>query len=53
GRHNINIARMTFGRQEAGGKAITALNVDHHVPPDVLKEIEAIESVYAAHLISL
>ncbi|NOZ20398.1 MAG: phosphoglycerate dehydrogenase, partial [Planctomycetes bacterium] len=29
GRHNINIARMTFGRQEAGGKAITALNVDH------------------------
>ncbi|MEW6354689.1 MAG: phosphoglycerate dehydrogenase [Planctomycetota bacterium] len=53
GRRAINIARMTFGRQEAGGRAITALNVDSPVPATVLKEIEAIDSVYTAHLISL
>ena len=53
GSHGINIARMTFGRREAGGKAITALNVDSPVPTPVLKEIEQIDSVYTAHLISL
>ena len=53
GRHRINIARMTFGRKEAGGDAITVLNVDSPVPPSVLKEVEKIENVTSAHLISL
>jgi D-3-phosphoglycerate dehydrogenase len=53
GRHKINIARMTFGRREAGGDAITVLNVDSPVPPAVLKEVAKIENVTSAHLISL
>jgi len=53
GSHNINIARMTFGRKKAGGDAITALNVDSPVPAAVLKEIESIENVHSAHLVSL
>jgi len=53
GSHNINIGRMTFGRREAGGDAITALNVDSPVPPAVLKEVEAVRSVISAHLLTL
>ena len=53
GRHHINIARMTFGRKAAGGDAITVLNVDSPVPADVLQEVEKIENVTSARLISL
>jgi D-3-phosphoglycerate dehydrogenase len=44
---------MTFGRREAGGDAITVLNVDSPVPPAVLKDVAKIENVTSAHLISL
>lgn len=53
GRHNINIARMTFGRREAGGDAITVVNVDTPIPQPVLAEVQKIENVTTAHLISL
>ena len=39
GKHNINIAGMTFGRAKKGGDAITVLNVDSAVSEGVLEKI--------------
>jgi D-3-phosphoglycerate dehydrogenase len=41
GKHNVNIAQMTVGRQIAGGEAIAVLNLDAHPPEDALKEVRA------------
>ena len=40
GRHKINIASMSLSRDEAGGQALTVLNLDSVPPPDVLAEIQ-------------
>ena len=53
GKHNINIAGMTFGREEPGGKAISVLNVDSPISPDLLDKISKIENVLAVKLIKL
>lgn len=39
GKHNINIARMTVGREEDGDRNIIFLCTDTPVPPAVVKEI--------------
>lgn len=39
GTHEVNIARMSCGRQQVGGQALTVLNVDSHVPQAVLDEV--------------
>jgi D-3-phosphoglycerate dehydrogenase len=46
GGHDINIARMTFGRKTAGGEAITVLNLDKAPSDEVLQTVGEIESVY-------
>lgn len=53
GKHDINIAAMTFGREKPGGKAITVLNVDAVITPEVLKEIKKLENVLSAKVIKL
>ena len=53
GKHNINIAAMTFGRKKPGGEAISVLNVDSPISPDLLGKISSIENVLAARLIRL
>ena len=53
GKHNINIATMTFGRKEPGGEAISVLNVDSPIPSDLLDKIKRIENVLAVKLIKL
>jgi D-3-phosphoglycerate dehydrogenase len=53
GKHNINIAGMTFGRKEPGGEAISVLNVDSPISQDLLKKIKKIENVLAVKLIKL
>lgn len=45
GKHNINIAAMTFGRDTPGGKAISVLNVDSIVSSEILGKIKNIENV--------
>ncbi|MBI3849512.1 MAG: phosphoglycerate dehydrogenase [Verrucomicrobia bacterium] len=40
GRHNVNIASMSLGRDIAGGHALTVLNLDSVPPPAVLEEIQ-------------
>jgi len=53
GKHNINIAAMTFGREKLGGKAVSILNVDSQVSADILDKIKKIENILAAKAIRL
>lgn len=48
GKHGINIAAMTFGRQTLGGKATSVLNVDSQVTAEVLEKIKKTENVLQA-----
>ncbi|PTX57840.1 D-3-phosphoglycerate dehydrogenase [Litoreibacter ponti] len=41
GKHNVNIANFTLGREGAGKEAIALLYVDDPVPGPILKELEA------------
>jgi D-3-phosphoglycerate dehydrogenase len=40
GKHNVNIAQMTVGRQQAGGEAIAVLNLDNLPPEEALREVQ-------------
>jgi len=53
GKHNINIAAMTFGREKPGGKAISVLNVDSAVSSEVLDKIKKIENILAVEVINI
>jgi len=52
-KHNINIATMTFGRQQAGGKAISVFNVDSPMTPEILEKIKKTENVLTARVINI
>ena len=39
GKHQVNIAQMTVGRQTPGGEAIAVLNLDSPPPEEALKEV--------------
>ena len=39
GKHQVNIAQMTVGRQVPGGEAIAVLNLDSLPPEDAIKEV--------------
>jgi D-3-phosphoglycerate dehydrogenase len=41
GKHAVNIAQMTVGRQVPGGEAIAVLNLDSDPPEDALKEVRS------------
>lgn len=45
GKHKINIADMTWGRTQPGGDAITVLNVDQDVTPELLSELKSLPNV--------
>jgi D-3-phosphoglycerate dehydrogenase len=53
GKHNINIAAMTFGRQTAGGKAISVLNIDSPASAEILNKIKKLENILAVKVIRL
>src|SRR5262245_41864921 len=40
GRYKVNIASMSLGRDQAGGQALTVLNLDSVPPPEALEEIK-------------
>ena len=40
-RHGVNIANMSLNRDEAGGQALTVLNLDSVPPPSALTELES------------
>ena len=39
GKHNVNIAQMTVGRQLPGGEAIAVLNLDSQPPEEAIREV--------------
>nr|HPM43332.1 ACT domain-containing protein [Candidatus Omnitrophota bacterium] len=53
GKAHINIAGMSFGREAKGGNAITVLNVDCEVSPDVLDEIRRSKNIQEVRLVRL
>ena len=53
GKHNINIAAMTFGRDKPGGKAISVLNVDSAISPEILDKIKKTENIVSVKLMRL
>jgi D-3-phosphoglycerate dehydrogenase len=55
GRYDVNIAGMQVGRHEVtrGGEAIMVLNVDDEIPLEAVAEIEAIDGIEAAYVVSL
>ncbi len=53
GKHKVNIAGMSLSRDEAGGEALTVLNLDS-VPGDALiKELTAESDVHSAQVVQL
>ncbi|MDD5155353.1 MAG: phosphoglycerate dehydrogenase [Candidatus Omnitrophica bacterium] len=53
GKHNINIAAMTFGREKPEGKAITVLNVDSQVSAQALDKIKNTENILEVKVIRI
>jgi D-3-phosphoglycerate dehydrogenase / 2-oxoglutarate reductase len=53
GKHNINIAAMTFGRLEPGGKSLSVLNVDSAVSPEILEKIKKLDNILSVEVIKL
>ncbi|MFH1457603.1 MAG: phosphoglycerate dehydrogenase [Candidatus Omnitrophota bacterium] len=53
GKHDINIASMTFGREKPGEKAISVLNVDSPVSAQIVDKIKKLENILAVKVIKL
>jgi len=53
GVHRVNIAGMSLSRNEAGGRALTVLNLDTPPDADLIKKLLALEDIESAHVIQL
>src|SRR5436309_7277546 len=53
GEHNVNIATMSLSRNQAGGTALTILNLDNAPDDELLKEIRASGDIHSAQVIQL
>jgi len=53
GDHGVNIATMSLSRNQAGGTALTVLNLDTAPGEEVLAAIQASEDVHSAQVIKL
>jgi len=53
GGHGVNIATMSLSRNQAGGTALTVLNLDTAPGEELLKEICASEDIHSAQVIRL
>lgn len=53
GKNNINISRMQFGRERAGGKAISIVSTDTPVSKGLLSEIKRLPNVLSVKQIHL
>ena len=53
GNKGINIAEMTWGRRENDPHAMTIINVDNDVTPQMLGEIRALPDILSARLIRM
>ncbi len=53
GKHQVNIAQMTVGRQLPGGEAIAVLNLDNQPPEEALKEVRAHPQISSLSVVKL
>jgi D-3-phosphoglycerate dehydrogenase len=53
GNHGVNIATMSLSRNQAGGTALTVLNLDTSPSDALLAEIRANEDIRSAQVIAL
>ena len=53
GKHNINIGNMQFGRESKGGMAVSLLEVDEKITPEILEEIKKLPNIINAQVIEL
>ena len=53
GGHGVNIATMSLSRNQAGGTALTVLNLDTAPNEELLAEIRASEDIHSAQVIEL
>ncbi len=53
GKNGVNIAGMSFGRDEKGGRAVSILNVDSDVPKPVLEEIRKAKNIKEVKLVKV
>src|SRR5437764_1633993 len=53
GEHNVNIATMALNRNQAGGTALTILNLDNAPGEQLLQEIRASGDIHSAQVIQL
>jgi D-3-phosphoglycerate dehydrogenase / 2-oxoglutarate reductase len=53
GKHGVNIANMSLSRNQAGGTALTVLNLDTAPDEPLLEEIRASEDIHSAQVIEL
>jgi len=52
-KHDINIARMQFGREKRGGKSISVVSVDTPVSKEILSKIKKLPNVLSVKQIHL
>jgi D-3-phosphoglycerate dehydrogenase len=53
GESNINIARMHFGRETAGGKAISVVSIDSTPTPEIMQKIRTMPNILSVRHICL
>jgi D-3-phosphoglycerate dehydrogenase len=53
GNNNINIARMHFGRESAGGRAISVVNIDSAVSDELLEKIRHLPNILDVRVINI
>ncbi|MBI5639773.1 MAG: phosphoglycerate dehydrogenase [Nitrospirae bacterium] len=53
GKNNINIARMHFGRETAGGTAISVVSIDSSPTPEILEQIKGLPNILSVKHICL
>ncbi len=53
GTHGVNIATMSLSRNQAGGRALTVLNLDSAPPSALFDEIAASDDIHSAQVVEL
>ncbi|MBA4019006.1 MAG: phosphoglycerate dehydrogenase [Pirellula sp.] len=53
GKHGVNIAQMTVGREEPGGEAVGILNLDNRPSAEALKEVADNPAIISVKVIEL
>jgi D-3-phosphoglycerate dehydrogenase len=53
GKHGVNIAEMSFGRDKKSGEAISLLNVDSEVPKKIVSQLKRVKDINDVKQVSI